>query len=63
MAVFQLARRAPAWACVATLAAAVSVLVAAPAWGKLRHGKRATFAVGLTLALGLLVLTVLGYGG
>jgi len=63
VAVFQLARRAPAWACVATVAAAVSVLVAAPAWGKLRHGKRVTFAVGLTLALGLLVLTGLGYGG
>jgi ubiquinol-cytochrome c reductase cytochrome b subunit len=63
VAVFQLARRFPAWASAATIAVAVSVLAAAPACGKLRHGKRATFAVGLTLALGLLVLTVLGYGG
>jgi ubiquinol-cytochrome c reductase cytochrome b subunit len=63
MAVFQLARRAPAWACVATLAAAVSTLVAAPAWGRLRYGKRVTFAVGFTFALGLLALTALGYRG
>lgn len=63
VAAFQLARLVPAWVCVAMLAAVCVVLAAAPAWGRLRHGKWFTLVVTVALSLGLLTLTVLGYGG